>query len=72
MSSYEAQAKYGGLEKTYRASEGFVKKIPAKGPVANVMKEIMGGLASCGTYIGADSIKDFSKCAHFIRVNRIK
>lgn len=72
MSSYDAQEKYGGLDKTYRASEGTKITIPYKGSVGDVMKEILGGLRSTGTYIGADCLKAFPKCAHFIRVNRVK
>lgn len=70
MSSYEAQAEHGGGNKDYRASEGKSVQIPAKGPVDGVVKEILGGIRSCCTYIGATSIKDMPKCAEFIKVNR--
>lgn len=68
MSSYEAMEKFGGKDKEYRASEGDCVEIPYKGPVENVVKEILGGLRSCGSYIGADRLKDFSKCATFVKV----
>ena len=67
MSSYEAMQQFGGADKEYRASEGKCIEVPYKGPVADVIKEIHGGLRSCATYIGADRIKDFSKCATLIR-----
>ncbi len=68
MSSHEAMEKHGGSEKDYRASEGQCIEVPYKGPVENVIKEILGGLRSCGTYIGANCIKDFPKCATFCRI----
>ena len=70
MSSHHAQQKHGSGKKTYRASEGKVEKVAYKGPVESVVQEILGGLRSCGTYIGAKYLKDFNKCAKFVRVNR--
>lgn len=70
MSSHYAQQKHGEGKKTYRASEGKVEKVPYKGPIEDVVQEILGGLRSCGTYIGAKYLKDFNKCAKFVRVNR--
>jgi len=69
MSSTKAQEKYTGVE-TYRTSEGRVKTIPHKGPVSDVILDIYGGLRSSCAYIGATCLKDMSKCADFIRVNR--
>jgi len=45
--------------------------VPYKGSVSIQVRNILGGLRSCGTYIGAASIKNFGKCASFIKVNRI-
>ena len=70
MSSHYAQQKHADGKKTYRASEGKVQRVDYKGPVENVVQEILGGLRSCGTYIGAKYLKDFNKCAKFARVNR--
>ena len=69
MSSYEAMNKFGGSDKEYRASEGKCIEVPYKGPVSNVLKEICGGLRSCGSMIGAARIKDFPKCATFCIIN---
>ena len=33
--------------------------------------DLLGGLRSTGTYIGAKTVKDFGKCATFIKVNRV-
>ena len=65
MSSHYAQEKHGVGKKKYRASEGKVSRIPYKGPVEDVVQEILGGLRSCGAYIGAKYLKDFNKCAKF-------
>ena len=68
MSSYKAQEKYYGKVFNYRASEGRVLEIPYKGDVNVFIQELLGGLRSTGTYIGARKIKEFSKRATFIRV----
>jgi len=69
MSSHNAQSKYGGI-KDYRASEGRVKVVPYKGRAESIMSDILGGIRSACAYIGATKLKDISKCAEFIRVNR--
>ena len=70
MSSQHAQDKYnGGLQK-YRSSEGKVRKIKYRGKVEDTMLDIMGGMRSTGTYIGAKRLKDFPKCCTFLQVNQ--
>ncbi len=69
MSSHYAQEKHGDGKKTYRASEGRVSNIKYKGPVEDIVQEMLGGIRSCGAYIGAKYLKDFNKCAKFIRIN---
>jgi len=70
MSSYTAQEKYGGI-KDYRASEGRVLTVKYKGSASNIIDDILGGIRSACAYTGANKLKDLSKCAEFIRVNRI-
>jgi GMP reductase len=73
MSSEYAQEKFGTGKKEYRASEGEeCILVPYKGPVDNIIKQIYGGLRSCCTYIGAESIKDMSKCTTFLLCNKQK
>src|SRR5581483_9190857 len=60
----------GGL-KDYRASEGFELVLPKRGGLNGTLQTIEGGLRSCGAYIGATKLKDFPKCATFIKVRRI-
>jgi GMP reductase len=68
MSSREAQEKYYGSVRDYCVPEGKCSIVPFKGPVANVIKEITGGLRSACAYVGAKSLKDFSKCTTFVRI----
>jgi len=70
MSSEEANEKYCGGLKDYRAAEGISTLVPYKGSVEKVLQEITGGLRSACAYVGANKLKDLPKCATFIRVNR--
>ena len=69
MSSSMAMHKFYGGVADYRSSEGRILKVPYKGPVKNTILDILGGIRSCMTYIGAEKLKDISKCTTFIRVN---
>jgi GMP reductase len=69
MSSDTAQNKYYEGQKKYRASEGRTVKIPYKGQIEKTINEILGGLRSACTYVGAKSLKELSKRTTFIRVN---
>ena len=67
-SSEEANFKhYGGLG-DYRSSEGKKVKIPFRGDLSDTIKDILGGVRSSCTYVGAPSLKQLSKCTTFIRV----
>ena len=70
MSSDTAMNKYHGGVAKYRSSEGKTVKIPFKGNVDDTVNNILGGVRSTCTYIGANRLKDISKCATFLRVNR--
>ena len=59
----------GGVAK-YRASEGKRVLVKYKGPVENTINDIMGGIRSTCTYVGAQSLKELSKRTTFIRVNQ--
>lgn len=71
MSTHHAQEKYEKNIKAYRASEGTKITVNCKGKLDKVIQELLGGIRSCCCYIGADSIKDMSKCAEFYQVNQI-
>lgn len=71
MSSVEAQEKYHGGVKEYCAAEGKCVEVPYKGPVKDVVQEVTGGLRSACAYVGADRLKDLSKCCTFVKCTRV-
>ena len=70
MSSDTAMDKHNGGVASYRSSEGRTVTIPYKGAVESTVLDLLGGLRSTCTYVGAPSLKQLSKCTTFIRVNR--
>ncbi len=56
----------GIVTNEFRAAEGVSVEVPAKGPVAQIVKRLMGGLRSAMTYAGAKNIKEFQEKAQFI------
>jgi GMP reductase len=68
MSSEAAMKKYSGGVAHYRAAEGKSVETPYRGPVEATMAEIMGGVRSMMTYIGAAHLKEVSKRTTFVRV----
>ncbi|MDU7285276.1 MAG: IMP dehydrogenase [Escherichia coli] len=52
----------------YRAAEGKTVKLPLRGPVENTARDILGGLRSACTYVGASRLKELTKRTTFIRV----
>ena len=70
MSSDAAMSKHGSRKDGYRGAEGKVVSLPHKGPVEPTLVEIIGGVRSACTYIGARRVKDMPKCATFVQVNK--
>ena len=70
MSSNAAMAVHGTRKDGYRGAESKVVELPHKGPVDPTVVEILGGLRSTATYIGAKRIKDMPKCTTFVRVTQ--
>lgn len=68
MSSKTAMDKHSGGVAEYRASEGKTVKVPYKGAVSETVKDILGGVRSTCTYVGASQLKELSKRTTFIRV----
>ena len=68
MSSDRAMEIHGARKDGYRGAEGKDIKIPYKGTVEDTLTEIIGGVRSACTYIGATKIKDIPKCATFVQV----
>ena len=59
---------YGGLS-DYRSSEGRTVKVKYRGNINDTISNILGGVRSSCTYVGAPSLKQLSKCTTFVRVN---
>ena len=60
---------YGGLA-DYRSSEGKKVQLKYRGKIKDTVLNILGGLRSSCTYVGAPSLKQLSKCTTFVRVNQ--
>ena len=70
MSSDTAMNKHHGGVAEYRSSEGRTVQVPYKGDINDVVLNILGGLRSSCTYVGAPTLKQLSKCTTFIRVTK--
>jgi len=67
MSSSTAMKKYSGGVASYRSSEGKTVRVPYKGPVEGTILDILGGIRSTCTYVGARKLKELSRRTTFIR-----
>ena len=70
MASEHAMQTHYNQRNHYRAAEGKRVVIEPKGPVENTVREIMGGVRSACTYVGAKNLDELSKNSGFIKVNR--
>ncbi|XP_007442908.1 GMP reductase 2 isoform X1 [Python bivittatus] len=70
MSSEVSMKKYAGGVAEYRASEGKVVEVPFKGDVEHTLRDILGGIRSTCTYVGAAKLKELSRRTTFIRVTQ--
>lgn len=70
MSSKTANEKYNGGLSTYRASEGRTVEVPYRGPVKHTVQDILGGLRSACSYVGALTLPDLYSRGTLIKVNR--
>jgi GMP reductase len=68
MSSTTAMDKHAGGVADYRASEGKTVEVPYRGQVENTLLDILGGVRSTCTYVGASQLKELTKRTTFIRV----
>ncbi|PKO96826.1 MAG: GMP reductase [Bacteroidetes bacterium HGW-Bacteroidetes-7] len=68
MSSATAMKKHSGGVAEYRASEGKTVEVPYRGAVEETVLDILGGVRSTCTYVGASQLKELSKRTTFIRV----
>ena len=70
MSSKSAMNKYSGGVAKYRAAEGKTVYLEDRGPVADTVQEILGGVRSACTYVGARRLKELTKRTTFVRVTQ--
>ncbi|XP_008570538.1 PREDICTED: GMP reductase 2 isoform X2 [Galeopterus variegatus] len=70
MSSEMAMKKYAGGVAEYRASEGKMVEVLFKGDVEHTIRDILGGIRSTCTYVGAAKLKELSRRTTFIRVTQ--
>ena len=68
MSSSTAMEMHVGGVADYRASEGKTVEVPYRGPIEPTVKDLLGGLRSTCTYVGASALKELTKRTTFIRV----
>ncbi|XP_059037715.1 GMP reductase 2 isoform X5 [Mustela lutreola] len=59
-----------GCGQGFRASEGKTVAVPFKGDVEHTVRDILGGLRSTCTYVGAAKLKELSRRTTFIRVTQ--
>lgn len=52
----------------WKTAEGISVEVPARGPVAEVIRDVMGGIRSGLTYCGAATIKDLQRKAQFMTI----
>ena len=67
MSSEAANTKHFGGLKEYRSSEGREILVPYRGAIEATTQDLLGGIRSSCTYVGAAKLKHLPKCATFIR-----
>lgn len=68
MSSEKAMVKHVGGVAEYRASEGKAVEVAYRGEVETTLQDILGGIRSTCTYVGASRLKELTKRTTFIRV----
>ena len=71
MSSDRAREVHGKRKDGYRGNEGRLVTLPDRGPVKETIEDILGGVRSSATYIGARRLKDMAKCATFVTTHNV-
>lgn len=68
MASREAQEDFMGSMSEWKTAEGISVEVPCRGPVKNILLDMMGGIRSGMTYCGAATIKDLQRKAQFMEI----
>ncbi len=69
MASKTAMDRHGHPNREYRGEEGKTVMTKYNGPVRDTAIDILSGVRSACTYVGAKRLKDLTKCTTFVRVN---
>ncbi|CAM9626573.1 unnamed protein product, partial [Choristocarpus tenellus] len=70
MSSATAMEKHAGGVAEYRSSEGKNVNVLYRGPVKATVQDILGGIRSTCTYVGATKLRELARRTTFIRVTQ--
>ena len=70
MSSREAMTKVRRRCRRLSRPEGKEVLLDYRGPVENTLQDILGGVRSACTYVGARTLRELSKRATFVRVTQ--
>jgi IMP dehydrogenase len=68
MASKEAQEDFMGSMSDWKTAEGVELRVQAKGSVANVIADLMGGIRSGMTYCGANNIHQIRERARWVEI----
>ena len=68
MASKEAQDEFMGSMNDWKTAEGVETRVPAKGPVSDVIADLMGGIRSGMTYVGANSISQIAERTSWVEI----
>ena len=68
MASESAMSRHGN-HNDYRGTEGKLVEVNYRGKADDTIKDILSGIRSACTYVGANRLKTLSKCTTFVRVN---
>jgi IMP dehydrogenase len=63
-----ARDRYGAQDGGKHVPEGIEGQVPYKGPLADFVFQVMGGLRSGMGYVGARSLAELREKAHFVRI----
>jgi len=73
MASYDATREKievdGGTDGTYRSPEGASGRVAYRGEASMVVTDLVGGLRSSMSYLGAKNLSEFKKNAEFIKMS---
>ena len=70
MSSKTANERHFGGLKDYRASEGRTVMVPYRESLDETVADLLGGIRSACSYVGASSVARLHERARFVRCNR--